>query len=124
MKNLLWLLMFCTGTVLAADDVVLGSDTTKVDKELAGEVSAQQITEEQAEEMGLNRAETYELTSTVSVENLEMQIAEKLKESIMPYYSIEFNDPTSDDNMYRAVVTEYFGKVDSEENAGDNAEDE
>ncbi|MGF1683810.1 hypothetical protein [Photobacterium minamisatsumaniensis] len=111
MKNLVWLFMFGVGSVFASDDVVLNSDVTKVDSELAAEVEAEQITVEQAEEMDLNRAETYELSSTVSVENLEMQIAEKLKESIMPYYSIEFNDPTSDDNNYRAIVTEYFSKV-------------
>ncbi|PSW21536.1 hypothetical protein C9I98_03700 [Photobacterium sanctipauli] len=102
---------FSVGTAIAADDVVLDSDVAKVGSELAAEVNAEQISVEQAEEMGLNRAETYEISSTVSVENLELQIAEKLKESIMPYYSIEFNDPTSDDNNYRAIVTEYFSKV-------------
>ena len=60
--------------------------------------------------MELNRADTYEVTSTVSVENLELQIAEKLKDSVMPFYSIEFNDPNKD-NEYRATVVEYFGKV-------------
>ncbi|GAL07553.1 hypothetical protein JCM19237_1493 [Photobacterium aphoticum] len=45
------------------------------------------------------------------MDNLELQLAEKLKDSIMPYYSIEYNDPTSDDEAYRAMVTEYFGKV-------------
>ncbi|GHA38084.1 hypothetical protein ACFFLZ_21645 [Photobacterium aphoticum] len=99
------------GTAVAGDDVVVDSDVTKVESELAKKVKAQKITVEQAKEMGLNRAETYEVTSTVSVDNLELQLAEKLKDSIMPYYSIEYNDPTSDDEAYRAMVTEYFGKV-------------
>ena len=115
----LWMLMLSVGlgagimagTVVADDDVVLNSDVTQVESELFKQVKAQRITVEQAKEMGLNRAETYEVASTVSVENLELQLAEKLKDSIMPYYSIEYNDPTNDDNAYRAMVTEYFGKV-------------
>ncbi|MGF1686228.1 hypothetical protein L4C36_05960 [Photobacterium japonica] len=121
MKRLLWSLVGIgvsvgvgMGAAVAGDDVVLNSDVTKVETELAAQVKAKKITVDQAKEMGLNRAETYEVTSTVSVENLELQIAEKLKESIMPYYSLEYNDPTSDDNAYRAMVTEYFGKVDAE----------
>ncbi|PSU13115.1 hypothetical protein C9J03_07800 [Photobacterium gaetbulicola] len=103
--------MFGAGSVLAANDVVVGSDVSKIQSELASEVKSQLITSEQAEEMELNRAETYEVTSTVSVENLELQIAEKLKDSIMPYYSIEYNEPTNDDDRFTAIVTEYFGKV-------------
>ena len=96
MKRLLWCLMAGIGVSVGvgmgaavADDVVLNSDVTKVESELAAQVKAEKITAGQAKEMGLNRAETYEVTSTVSVDNLELQIAEKLKESIMPYYSIE-----------------------------------
>ncbi|AJR08061.1 hypothetical protein H744_2c1383 [Photobacterium gaetbulicola Gung47] len=111
MKNILWTLLFGAGSVLAANDVVVGSDVSKIQSELASEVKSQLITSEQAEEMELNRAETYEVTSTVSVENLELQIAEKLKDSIMPYYSIEYNEPTNDDDRFTAIVTEYFGKV-------------
>ncbi|NBI51481.1 hypothetical protein EIZ48_02680 [Photobacterium alginatilyticum] len=101
--------MFGSGLVFA-DDSVIDSDAERVKEELAREVSAKQITLEQADEMELNRADTYEVTSTVSVENLELQIAEKLKDSVMPFYSIEFNDPNKD-NEYRATVVEYFGKV-------------
>ncbi|WEM43260.1 hypothetical protein PTW35_05540 [Photobacterium sp. DA100] len=111
MKYILWTLLFGAGAVLAANDAVVGSDVSKIQSELASEVKSQLITSEQAEEMELNRAETYEVTSTVSVENLELQIAEKLKDSIMPYYSIEYNEPTNDDDRYTAIVTEYFGKV-------------
>ncbi|MDV5170494.1 hypothetical protein [Photobacterium rosenbergii] len=111
MKYVLWIMLFGTSAVFASNDVVVDSDVTEIKSELASEVKAELITAEQAEEMGLNRAETYEVTSTVSVENLEMQIAEKLKDSIMPYYSIEYNDPTSDNESYVATVTEYFGKV-------------
>lgn len=109
MKKLLLILMFSAGLVVA-DDSVIDSEATKVKEELASEVAAKQISLEQADEMELNRADTYEVTSTVSVENLELQIAEKLKGSVMPFYSIEFNDPIKD-NEYRATVTEYFGKV-------------
>ncbi|KHT65394.1 hypothetical protein RJ45_01420 [Photobacterium gaetbulicola] len=111
MKNILWLLLFGAGSVWAANDVVVGSDVSDIQSELASEVKSQLITSEQAEEMELNRAETYEVTSTVSIDNLELQIAEKLKDSIMPYYSIEYNEPTNDDDRYTAIVTEYFGKV-------------
>ena len=109
MKKLLLVLMFGSGLVFA-DDSVIDSDAERVKEQLASEVSAKQITLEQADEMELNRADTYEVTSTVSVENLELQIAEKLKDSVMPFYSIEFNDPNKD-NEYRATVVEYFGKV-------------
>ena len=117
MKKSVWMTLLATGSLLVAgsvaagNDVVVDSDVTKVTQVLAAEVKAERITVEQAKEMELNRAETYEVTSTVSVDNLGMQISEKLKDSIMPYYSIEFNDPTSDDESYKAVVTEYFGKV-------------
>ncbi|MGR5061659.1 hypothetical protein [Photobacterium sp. DNB22_13_2] len=111
MKNILWILLFGAGCAFAQNDVVVDSSADQIDKELAAEVKSQRITQEQAKEMDLNRAETYEVSSTVSVDNLEIQIAEKLKDSIMPYYSIEFNDPTSDDESYVATVTEYFGKV-------------
>ncbi|MGF1737630.1 hypothetical protein [Photobacterium satsumensis] len=111
MKSILWIMLFGAGSVFAANDVVVDSDVTKLESELSAEVKSQRITHDQAEEMDLNRAETYEVTSTVSVDNLEMQISEKLKDSIMPYYSIEYNDPTSDDESFTAVVTEYFGKV-------------
>lgn len=109
MKKLLLVLMFGSGLVFA-DDSVIDSDAERVKEELVSEVAAKQITLEQADEMELNRADTYEVTSTVSVENLELQIAEKLKDSVMPFYSIEFNDPNKD-NEYRATVVEYFGKV-------------
>ncbi|MGF1730898.1 hypothetical protein [Photobacterium kasasachensis] len=109
MKKLLLVLMFGSGLVFA-DDSVIDSDAERVKEQLASEVSAKQITLEQADEMELNRADTYEVTSTVSIENLELQIAEKLKDSVMPFYSIEFNDPNKD-NEYRATVVEYFGKV-------------
>ncbi|MGR5146529.1 hypothetical protein ACQKP8_08300 [Photobacterium alginatilyticum] len=109
MKKLLLVLMFGSGLVFA-DDSVIDSDAERVKEQLASQVSAKQITLEQADEMELNRADTYEVTSTVSVENLELQIAEKLKDSVMPFYSIEFNDPNKD-NEYRATVVEYFGKV-------------
>ncbi|WP_245823699.1 hypothetical protein [Photobacterium proteolyticum] len=109
MNVLLLVLMFSSGLVFA-DDSVVSSDAERVKEELASEVAAKQITLEQADEMELNRADTYEVTSTVSAENLELQIAEKLKDSVMPFYSIEFNDPNKD-NEYRATVVEYFGKV-------------
>lgn len=109
MKKLLLILMFGAGLVFA-DDSVIDSDASRVKEELASEVTAKQLSLEQADEMELNRAKTYEVTSTVSVENLELLIAEKLKDSVMPFYSIEFNDPIKDDE-YRATVTEYFGKV-------------
>ncbi|MGF1713855.1 hypothetical protein [Photobacterium chitinilyticum] len=109
MKKLLLILMFGSGLVFA-DDSVIGSEASKVEKDLASEVAAKQISQDQADEMELNRADTYEVTSTVSVENLELLIAERLKDSVMPFYSIEFNDPNKD-NEYRATVTEYFGKV-------------
>ena len=109
MKKLLVLLMFGVGSVFA-DDTIVGSDAYKVERELASEIKAKQITVEEAEQMELNMADTYEVTSTVSVENLELLIGEQLKESIMPYYSIAFNDPTKD-NEFRATITEYFGKV-------------
>ncbi|PSU32554.1 hypothetical protein C9I99_17360 [Photobacterium lutimaris] len=103
--------MFGAGCAFAQNDVVVDSSVEQINEELSAEIKSQRITKDQAEEMELNRAETYEVTSTVSVDNLEIQIAEKLKDSIMPYYSIEYNDPTSDDESFVATVTEYFGKV-------------
>ncbi|MCQ1058212.1 hypothetical protein ACQKPX_07070 [Photobacterium sp. DNB23_23_1] len=111
MKNILWIMLFGAGCAFAQNDVVVDSSADQINKELSAEIKSQRITKEQAEEMELNRAESYEVVSTVSVDNLEMQIAEKLKDSIMPYYSIEFNDPTSNDESFVATVTEYFGKV-------------
>lgn len=113
MKKLLWICMLGAGFAVADEDTVVSSDAAHVEAQLSEEVSSQLITEEQAEEMGLNRADTYEVSSTVSVENLELLIAEKLKQREMPYYSLEFNDPTQD-NEYRATVTEYFSPVDDE----------
>ncbi len=111
MKNILWIMLFGASAAFASNDVVVDSTSEKIGEELSAEVKSQRITLDQAKEMDLNRAETYEVVSTVSADNLEMQIAEKLKESIMPYYSIEYNDPTSDNESYVATVTEYFGKV-------------
>ncbi|WP_299013630.1 hypothetical protein [uncultured Photobacterium sp.] len=109
MKRILVVLMFGVGSVIA-DDTIVGSDAYRVESELASQIEAKQISRQEAEEMDLNQADIYEVSSTVSVENLELLIAEKLQDSIMPFYSIEFNDPTKD-NEFRATVTEYFGKV-------------
>ncbi|MEJ2763230.1 hypothetical protein VV869_04535 [Photobacterium sp. MCCC 1A19761] len=111
--NFLWVLTLGAGVAFADEDTIVSSDAAQVEAKLSEQVSSQLITEEQAEEMGLNRADTYEVSSTVSVENLELLIAEKLKEREMPYYSIEFNDPTQD-NEFRATVTEYFSPVNDE----------
>ncbi|MCW8328360.1 hypothetical protein MD588_06010 [Photobacterium sp. SDRW27] len=109
MNRILLVLMFGVSSAFA-DDSIVSSEASQVERELASEVAAKQITKAQADEMELNRADTYEVTSTVSVENLEQLIAEKLQDSVMPFYSIEFNDPNKD-NEYRATVVEYFGKV-------------
>lgn len=114
MKKACWLFMCLFGSSIAVasnSDVVVNSDVTNIETELAAEVKAEMITVEQAKEMGLNRAESYEVSSTVSVDNLEYLIKEKLQESKMPYYSIQYNNPINNDEAYTAVVTEYFSKV-------------
>jgi hypothetical protein len=37
--------------------------------------------------------------------------AEKVKESKVPFYSVEFNEATQSESNYRAEVTEYYSKV-------------
>ena len=105
-------MLFAAGSAFAVPDVVVDSDLQQFDKILAEKVKSKRITTEQAKEMGLNSAETYEVSSTIGAENLADNIANKLKDSAMPYYSISLDDPVGDDSgSYRALVTEYFGKV-------------
>ncbi|MGF1723372.1 hypothetical protein [Photobacterium nomapromontoriensis] len=115
MKRTAWLLMCLLGSTMAVaanSDVVVNSDVTNIEKGLAEGVKAKMITVEQAKEMGLNRAESYNVSSTVSVDNLEILIKKKLQDSKMPYYSIQYNNPINNDEAYTAVITEYFSKVD------------
>ncbi|CAG20947.1 hypothetical protein [Photobacterium profundum] len=111
MKKIILLLMVCSFTVFADDKVVVGSDATEVLEQVTSEVTSELITVERAEELGLNRATTYEVSSTVSIDNLEHNISEKVKESKVPFYSVKFNKATQADSNYRAEVTEYFSKV-------------
>jgi uncharacterized membrane protein len=111
MKKIILLLMMCSFSVFADNKAVVGSDATKALEKVTSEVTSELITVERAEELGLNRATTYEVFSTVSADNLEHNIAEKVKESKVPFYSVEFNEATQSESNYRAEVTEYFSKV-------------
>jgi len=111
MKKIILLLMMCSFSVFADNKAVVGSDATEALEKVTSEVTSELVTVERAEELGLNRATTYEVFSTVSINNLERNIAEKVKESKVPFYSVKFNEATQSDSNYRAEVTEYYSKV-------------
>ncbi|KKD01341.1 MULTISPECIES: hypothetical protein [Photobacterium] len=104
-------IMIAASPVFADDKGVVNSGLETMKEEVAAATQAQLVTKEQAEEMGLNRSATYEVFSSISPENLTENVIEKLKESKMPYYSVDVMDPGSQEENYRAEVTEYFGKV-------------
>ncbi|GAB6263149.1 hypothetical protein [Photobacterium sp. R1] len=110
--QLLAISVLLTATSGLAEEKYLNDSDIEVLKEKVAEATqAQLITKEQAEEMALNKAATYEVFSSVSAENLTENVLEKLKRSDMPYYSVEVIEPGNQDETYRVEVTEYFGKV-------------
>ncbi|MCM0147476.1 hypothetical protein KCN56_02685 [Photobacterium galatheae] len=110
--QLLAISVFLTATSAFAEEKYLdSSDIEMLEEKVAEATQAQRITQEQAEEMALNKAATYEVFSSVSAENLTENVLNKLKESKMPYYSVEVMAPGNQAENYRVEVTEYFGKV-------------
>ncbi|WP_249199189.1 hypothetical protein [Photobacterium sp. GJ3] len=98
-------------SAVAEEKNITNSGLEMLKEEIAAATQAQLVTKEQAEEMGLNKAATYEVFSTVSADNLTANVLEKLKASKMPYYSVEVMEPGNESENYRAEVIEYFGKV-------------
>ncbi|MCG2835796.1 hypothetical protein L6J37_02840 [Photobacterium sp. WH77] len=104
-------IMIAASSVFADDKDIVNSGLETMKEEVAAATQAQLITKEQAEDMGLNRSTTYEVFSSISADNLTDNVVDKLKESKMPYYSVDVIDTGNQEENYRAEVTEYFGKV-------------
>ncbi|WP_064604311.1 hypothetical protein [Photobacterium sp. J15] len=92
--------------VIAEDDA-LNKGTNTVSESIVDNDESELITEEQAEEMSLQRTDEYDVITKESYETLDKLIENKVKSKRAQFYSVEYDEDNSI-GEYRATVTEYM----------------
>lgn len=107
MKTPILLLILLFSAAYADSEKPDENSKPSIETSPATEVSANLITDEQAEELGLERGDSYDVVSQESIEDLFDKVDKKLRKEGIDHYSMEINE-SNKPKEYRASITEYF----------------